>query len=82
MQFRFELGSGEGVVRVTSVAVNDGHWHEVRLERLGNRAQLTVDGTHVAQGVSPGTSDILNSQHHLLYFGSEVQFLSFNKAFK
>lgn len=75
VQFRFELGSGEGVVRVTSVAVNDGHWHEIRLERMGNRAQLTVDGTHVAQGVSPGTSDILNSQHHLLYFGSEVWLL-------
>lgn len=72
MQFRFELGSGEGIVRVTSVAVNDGHWHEIRLERMGNRAQLTVDGTHVAQGVSPEPADILNAPDHLLYFGSEV----------
>ncbi|XP_052121154.1 fat-like cadherin-related tumor suppressor homolog isoform X3 [Frankliniella occidentalis] len=81
MQFRFELGSGEGIVRVTSIAVDDGHWHEVNLQRKGNSARLVVDKTHVAQGVSPGTAGILNTQiqrgttkiSNLLYFGSEVQ---------
>lgn len=72
VQFRFELGSGEGIVRVTSVAVNDGHWHEISLQRMGNTALLTIDKTHFAQGVAPGTSDILNTHPYLLYFGSEV----------
>lgn len=75
VQFRFELGSGEGIVRVTSVAVNDGHWHEISLQRMGNTALLTIDKTHFAQGVAPGTSDILNTHPYLLYFGSEVSLL-------
>lgn len=46
VQYRFELGSGEGIVRVGDVYVADGHWHEVKLERDRNNAKITI-GTHL-----------------------------------
>nr|CAD7568523.1 unnamed protein product [Timema californicum] len=73
LQYRFELGSGEGVARVIGVPVSDGSWHEVLLEREGNSARVTVDGRHVAQGSAPGVSDMLNLQSDCLYLGSEVR---------
>lgn len=73
VQYRFDLGTGEGLVRVSSVYVSDGRWHEVRLERDRNSARLTVDGTHVAHGSAPGISDILNLQNEFMYFGAEVR---------
>lgn len=72
VQYRFELGSGEGVVRVASAQVSDGRWHEIRLERERNTAKITVDGIHTAQGSTPGVSDILNLQSDEMYLGAEV----------
>lgn len=62
VQYKFDLGSGEGLVRVSSVYVSDGQWHEIQLERESNSARLTVDGKHVAHGSAPGINDILNLQ--------------------
>ncbi|KAL3276606.1 hypothetical protein HHI36_011978 [Cryptolaemus montrouzieri] len=72
VQYRFELGSGEGMVRVTTVYIADGKWHEVKLERERNSARITVDGTHTAQGSAPGISDVLNLQNDEMYLGAEV----------
>ncbi|XP_076298680.1 FAT atypical cadherin kugelei isoform X2 [Lasioglossum baleicum] len=73
VQYKFDLGSGEGLVRVSSVYVSDGQWHEVQLERESNSARLTVDGKHVAHGSAPGSNDILNLQSDDLYLGAEVR---------
>ncbi|CRK90602.1 CLUMA_CG004304, isoform A [Clunio marinus] len=73
VQFRFDLGSGEGLVSVASIFVSDGLWHEIRLEREGNSARLIIDGKHTRKGVSPGVNGILNIQSHDLYFGAEVR---------
>lgn len=73
VQYRFELGSGEGLVRVSSIYVSDGQWHEVLLEREGNNARVTVDGKYLAHGSAPGVSDILNLQNEELYLGAEVR---------
>ena len=73
VQYRFDLGSGEGMVRVSSMYVSDGQWHEIRLEREGNMARVTVDGRHVAHGSAPGVNDILNLQSDDLYLGAEVR---------
>lgn len=73
VQYRFDLGSGEGMVRVSSVYVSDGQWHEVRLERESNTASVTVDGKHVAHGSAPGVNDVLNLQSDDLYLGAEVR---------
>ncbi|XP_043267899.1 fat-like cadherin-related tumor suppressor homolog isoform X3 [Venturia canescens] len=72
-QYKFDLGSGEGLVRVSSVYLSDGQWHEIQLERESNSARLTVDGKHVAHGSAPGINDILNLQSDDLYLGAEVR---------
>lgn len=72
IQYRFDLGSGEGVVRVSTAYVADGRWHEIKLERDKNSARITVDGTDNAQGSAPGISDILNLQREDMYLGAEV----------
>jgi protocadherin Fat 1/2/3 len=73
VQFRFDLGTGEGSVSVTSVLVSDGLWHEIRLEREGSNARLIIDGKHTRTGVSPGINGILNIQYNDMYFGAEVR---------
>ncbi|XP_023289907.1 fat-like cadherin-related tumor suppressor homolog isoform X2 [Orussus abietinus] len=72
-QYRFDLGSGEGLVRVSSVYISDGQWHELQLEREGNSARLTVDGKHVAHGSAPGVNEVLNLQADDLYLGADVR---------
>ncbi|XP_055537242.1 fat-like cadherin-related tumor suppressor homolog isoform X2 [Wyeomyia smithii] len=73
IQYRFDLGSGEGMVSVTSIFVSDGLWHEVRLEREGNSARVIVDNKHVASGNAPGVNGVLNLQSDDIYFGAEVK---------
>lgn len=72
VQYRFDLGSGEGLISVTSVHVSDGQWHEIRLEREGNIARLMVNGKHVAHGNAPGINGVLNIQTSDMYLGAEV----------
>lgn len=73
VQYRFDLGSGEGLISVTSVFVSDGLWHDIRLEREGNSARLIVDGKHTRSGMAPGVNGILNLQSADLFFGAEVR---------
>ena len=75
VQYRFDCGSGEGLVRVSGVNVDDGIWHEVRLERHGSLAELIVDGVHRSQGSAPGINDVLNldSGNDNVFFGAEVR---------
>lgn len=73
VQYKFDLGTGEGLVSVTSIYVSDGQWHDIRLEREGNSCRLVVNGKHVAQGNAPGINEILNLQTNDLYIGAEVK---------
>lgn len=73
LHYRWDLGSGEGLVAVTSLRVDDGQWHHVNLERFGNTAEVTVDGQHRGQGASPGSSDLLNLDTPHLYLGAEIR---------
>ena len=78
IQFRFDCGSGETVVRAAaSGPINDGNWHDVRLERHGNVAELTVDGIHRSQASTPGLNDQLNLELNNndvnLFLGAEVR---------
>ncbi|XP_056644010.1 fat-like cadherin-related tumor suppressor homolog isoform X1 [Diorhabda sublineata] len=72
IQFRYELGSGEGIVRIPNIFISDGSWHEIKLERDRNNAKISIDGDHNAQGSAPGISEILNLQSDELYLGAEV----------
>ena len=76
LQYRFDFGSGEGLVRLNSKEVNDGLWHEVKLERHGNNAELAVDGKWRVHGKAPGLNDVFTLEHSEVYFGADVAELS------
>lgn len=73
IQYRFDCGSGEGLVRVETSRVSDGAWHEVVLERRANVARVLVDRRHESSGAAPGVHDILNLDANDLFFGAEVR---------
>ncbi|GIY90467.1 hypothetical protein CEXT_493932 [Caerostris extrusa] len=73
VQYRFDCGSGEGLVRVEHPQVNDGLWHDVCVERRGNAAEVIVDKIHRVSGNAPGVHDILNLDGNDIYFGAEVR---------
>ena len=58
--------------------VNDGVWHDIRLERHGSVAELTIDGSHRSQGAAPGVNDVLNLEpvSDYVFFGAEVRLIS------
>ena len=72
LQYRFNFGSGEGLVTLTDKIVNDGDWHQVKLERHGNSAEVSVDGKWRAHGAAPGLNDVLNLEQSDVYFGADV----------
>ena len=72
LQYRFDCGSGPGVVSVHSTQVNDGEWHTVLLEVDGNYARLALDRVHAASGMAPGTLRTLDLDHSL-FFGGHVR---------
>lgn len=69
VQYRFDCGSGEGLVRVAGRRVDDGVWHALRLERRGGSAQLVVDTRYEASGAAPGPHDVLNLEGRELHLG-------------
>ena len=72
LQYKFDCGSGPGIVSVQSTQVNDGLWHSVSLEVNGNYARLVLDQVHTASGTAPGTLKTLNLDSHV-YFGGHVR---------
>ncbi|KAG8191614.1 hypothetical protein JTE90_018546 [Oedothorax gibbosus] len=71
VQYRFDCGSGEGLIRVESLQINDGLWHDVCVERRGNAAEIIIDKIHRTSGNAPGVHDILNLDGNDIYFGAE-----------
>jgi len=76
VQYRFDCGSGPASVRVESVAVNDGYWHTVSVERISKNVQIIVDDVISAEGSGPGTNDVLNLNSNDVFFGAEVEILA------
>ncbi|KAK2918784.1 protocadherin Fat 1a isoform X2 [Channa argus] len=72
LQYKFDCGSGPGLVSVHSAQVNDGEWHSVSLEVDGNYAKLVLDRVHTASGTAPGTLRTLNLDNSI-YFGGHVR---------
>ncbi|XP_076345079.1 fat-like cadherin-related tumor suppressor homolog [Tachypleus tridentatus] len=77
VQYRVDFGSGEGIVRVEGVKLNDGVWHEVKVERRGSTATITVDDDVEETGAAPGVHDLLNLDGNDVYFGAEVRSLRY-----
>lgn len=72
LQYKFDCGSGPGLVSVHSAQVSDGEWHTVSLEVDGNYAKLVLDRVHAASGTAPGTLRTLNLDNSI-YFGGHVR---------
>ncbi|KAG1673729.1 Fat-like cadherin-related tumor suppressor [Nymphon striatum] len=73
VQYKFDCGTGEGLVRAEHVYINDGNWHEIKLERHGSTAELIVDNRYRGTGSAPGHNDVLNSVNNDIWFGAEVR---------
>lgn len=71
LQYKFDCGSGPGIVSVQSIQVSDGLWHAVSLEVNGNYARLVLDQVHTASGTAPGTLKTLNLDNHI-FFGGHI----------
>ncbi|CAL4091043.1 unnamed protein product, partial [Meganyctiphanes norvegica] len=71
VQYRWDCGSGEGIVRVSTVRVNDGNWHMINFTREGSVAWLIVD-KEISSGSSPGVQDTLNLDSEFVYIGAKV----------
>ena len=72
LQYRFDCGSGEGLVRISDVSIADGQWHTVSLIRRGRQARLSLDKTFTAEGYAPGPNSVLNLYNTQVYFGAAV----------
>lgn len=51
----FDLGSGLGRLTSHGEQYNDGKWHMLQINRVERQAKLTIDGTDVTEGESPGS---------------------------
>ncbi|XP_067663318.1 protocadherin Fat 1-like isoform X2 [Haliotis asinina] len=71
LQYKFDCGSGEGLVTIP-IAVNDGTWHKINVERNGRIAEMELDMEYKAMSTAPGTNEILNLNTDQIYFGAEV----------
>ncbi|XP_061441071.1 protocadherin Fat 1 isoform X1 [Rhineura floridana] len=72
LQYKFDCGSGPGIVSVQSIQINDGQWHSVSLEVDGNFARLILDRVHTASSIAPGTLRTLNLDNHV-FFGGHIR---------
>ena len=72
LQYRFNCGSGEGIV-IIPLLISDGEWHTVMVERFGKTAELILDHTYSSMTMSPGTNDILDLKSNNVFFGAEVE---------
>ncbi|XP_046699501.1 protocadherin Fat 1a isoform X1 [Silurus meridionalis] len=71
LQYKFDCGSGPGIVPIHSPLVNDGEWHTVSLDVDGNYARLVLDRTHTASGKAQGNLRTLNLDTSV-FFGGQV----------
>lgn len=71
IQYRWDCGSGEGLVRVSAVRVDDDKWHFINLTREGTISTLSVDGD-ISSGAAPGDNDILNVDSDFIFLGATI----------
>ncbi|XP_056156000.1 agrin [Lampris incognitus] len=68
VELRFNTGSGTGTV-VSTVAVKQGHWHQLVVTRNRRNAMLSVDNETHVEGESPRGTDGLNLDTDLFVGG-------------
>lgn len=80
VHLRFNLGSGEVIIRDNSSRVDDGRWHHIRAVRMEQEGSLAVDQGPVSMSMSPGSFTQLNTDNGLFLGGmTDILHLSFGK---
>ena len=72
MLFRYNLGSGEVVARVTGRQFGEGDYHEVEVRRNGRTAVVWVDGLYVARATAPGLDMYLDVLPDGIFLGGMI----------
>lgn len=57
-----QYDAGAGSVRIaieSDTSFSDGEWHYLTVNRMGRNGNITVDGRHIATGLSPGEDSII-----------------------
>lgn len=71
IQYRWDCGSGEGIVRSVNKKLSDNKWHFVNVTRKGTMSTLSLDGIDVSSD-APGDNDVLNIESEYMYLGAKV----------
>ena len=58
---------------ISTVAINDGVFHNVTFKRTGNRVELLLDNMYISRQVVPGTDELLDIESDMVYLGSDPQ---------
>ncbi|KAL4002923.1 Cadherin domain family protein [Acanthocheilonema viteae] len=74
VQYRWNCGTGPGLVRISQQTVSDGKWHSLKVSRRSRHVKLVLDGIYEKEGDSPQGSDVVNlyRQAIRLTFGALV----------
>lgn len=70
VQYRFDLGSGENIVRISQVTVSDGQWHNVKVSRSEKHSILVLDKKFTTEFDAAGASNVLNLHGAHFYLGT------------
>ena len=73
MRFKFDFGTGQGIVTIDDIQVNDGRWHKAEVIRDANHAILILDGgKYKSEGRAKGDNVKINLGSDPVYFGAGV----------
>eukprot|EP00794_Sanderia_malayensis_P006790 gene6790-7556_t len=73
IRFKFDFGTGPGIIRIDDIQVNDGRWHDVIVIRNVNHATVSLDGGKFkAHGKAKGEHVKIDLNGNEVYFGAGV----------
>ena len=72
LQFRYNLGDGEAILKINSTSVNDSKFHDIQLLRQEQSVELLVDEIFVNRTISPGSEATLDILSEHFYVGAQI----------
>lgn len=78
VEFRFDVGTGMGVVR-SNYIIQPGVWTRLTLNRDFKDGKLSVNGEPLVEGLSPGTARTMTLNTHLYIGGVNKTKIKINK---
>ena len=79
VQYRWDCGSGEGIVRAANKKINDNKWHYINITRKGTIVILSLDDVEHTSA-APGDNDVLNVESDYMYLGAKVMHTLMNPS--